>query len=290
MRPHVLDFSFSRPSPEDLLATDRDALTYVGNVRPPAEWLARCRELGVNVCFIFETTGNRAQEGYQAGVYDAQFSDARTDQIGYPREASVCYVVSDGNRFDPFSGGDRIAEYGRGIATTSLRPFFFYGNRYAVDHAIAGARSVVPSRLLAGPNGDGGWLPVPWGADPTRDLIGQESNIAPPIPGTDENSVYHDYAASSTPAQLRRSPDVPYVMSTPGQADVLVDGEIGEVYEVDGPGTLPIVPVSAERRAFIISDVRAKRIETLAALAGAGPGGITEARVKELIAAARISP
>jgi hypothetical protein len=199
MRSQALDYSYARPSAEELLAADCDALFYVGVSRPDQVYCDSLSAVGLHWTMIFETLPDRSQQGYQAGVYDAQFSDARADQRNYSRDAAIAVVVSDGNRYSPSTGGDAIADYAEGWARTCLRPIFFYGNRYAVDHAIAGARRAPTPHLLAGPRGDGGWVPSSWGADPERDPIVQEANLVSPLVGTDLNSVHGDYHGAPAP-------------------------------------------------------------------------------------------
>lgn len=189
MRPKFLDFSWQRPSAAALGAVDRDARTYVGVVLPPTSWFDDCDRAGVGYSLIFETTSDRAQQGYQAGVYDAQFSMQRAASVGRPG-IFLSFVVSDGSAAFP-AGGPGVADYGEAVARTYDGPFEFYGNRSCVDAATEGARRVPGAQLVAGPYRDGGWLPVTWGADPARDTAGQEANTPPPIDGTDENTLYH---------------------------------------------------------------------------------------------------
>jgi hypothetical protein len=182
-------------APSRLAELNLDVLVYTGNARPEQWWIDRCREAGVVVTFTQETYSARSQEGYQAGVLDAQFADARCDERGH--QGSVCYVVSDGNSGDPNpenSNRAQIVAYGQAVAQTSRRPFFFYGNRYAVDAALEGAAKVpgAPAVSLVG-----GWLPRTWDFDPSRDLIAQEPNLPTPIDGTDFNTVHREYTITS---------------------------------------------------------------------------------------------
>jgi len=198
---NALDFSYARPSGDQLASLQLDALGYTGNARPDQSYLDDLAAHGVGWTFIMETNSARSQEGYPAGVYDARFADGRSDQRNYPRDRSIAYVVSDGSRFDPASGGDQIADYGEGVAATSLRPFLFYGNQYAIDHATTGALRIPTARLL------GYWGIATWGADRGVALLVQEPNIASPLPGTDYNSVYRNYT-SAAPAPVHQEDDM----------------------------------------------------------------------------------
>lgn len=178
---NAIDFSFARPSPDDVAAHGLDILVYTGNARPDATYLQAMRARGVAVTFIQESDPNRSQKGYAAGVADAQFADSRVDAVGYPVNASVAYVVSDGSAGDPNYGWPSIAAYAKGIQDTSRRPFFFYGNQYATNAALSGA-----------PKALGTWIPSTWG---TATLLRQEANIASPIADTDLNTVLQPYGA-----------------------------------------------------------------------------------------------
>lgn len=192
LRPHFLDFSWQRPSAAQLAAADRDARTYNGQVLPPRVWFDECDRAGVGVCLIFETTSEYAQQGYDAGRYAAQFSMERAAGVGRPRIHTV-FVVADGNSQSP-AGNQRVAEFGQAVGDYYDGTYEFYGNRSCVEWACAGARaSHGAARLVAGPRRDGGWLPVTWGFDPARDTASQDANTAPPIDGTDENTLYFGY-------------------------------------------------------------------------------------------------
>lgn len=178
---NAIDFSFARPTPEEVAAAGVDILVYTGPARPDVGYIQAMRAAGVAVTLIQESDPNRSQQGYGAGVADAQYADSRADQVGYPTDCAIAYVVSDGSAGDPNSGGDGIAAYGQGIAATSRRPFFFYGNEYATSNAMRGA-----------PGALGTWIPSTWGSGT---LMSQEANIASPIPDTDLNTVHAAYGA-----------------------------------------------------------------------------------------------
>lgn len=178
----AIDFSFARPSPQEIVdAGASGILVYTGAARPDADYLTAMRDRGLTVCFVQESSPNRAQAGQNAGMFDAQYADRRADEVGYPIIASICYVVSDGNAADPSSGGDQIAAYANGIARTSRRRFFFYGNTYATQAALSGA----PTAL-------GTWVPSTWGP---ATLLTQEANTPSPVADSDLNTVHAPYGA-----------------------------------------------------------------------------------------------
>jgi hypothetical protein len=202
---NAVDAEYARPSAAELLAAEVDILVYTGNARPDTNYLNDLRGANVCVAFIQETDSARSQEGYQAGVYDALFADGRTSQVGYPTSCAIAYVVSDGNAEDPNYGANNISDYGEGVADTSKRPFFFYGNRYAVDAAVVGAKRNPKAFCL------GGWVPSTWGADRGEDLMVQEANLSSPIADTDYDSVYKFYAAWGMPFPPLPGPSKPTV-------------------------------------------------------------------------------
>ncbi len=170
-----------------------------------------------------ESDPNRSQQGRLAGVQDAQYADGRADEVGYPRTASICYVVSDGSRTNPSSGGNQIADYAAGIAGTSERPFFFYGNEYACDAAMQGA----PTAL-------GTWIPSTWG---NGTLLTQEANQASPIDQTDLNTVHAPYGSWCD--------DVPEVPDLTPEQDATLNEILGWI-KGGGPDNIPTIEARIE--------------------------------------------
>jgi len=194
----VVDFQYLRPTPNTLIAAGyTDVICYLGNPRlsgdacPSADYLDVLSAAGIRLTFIYETDPNRSQQGHDVGVEDGRFSDQRARERGYPPDGPFFVCASDGNASDPSSGGDQIAEYARGFAeATGGRKLGAYGNRYAVDSFN---RGVPRERLMVTDCGrDGGWVPLTWGADPGRDLIGQDQNVKM-IGDTDHNYIYADW-------------------------------------------------------------------------------------------------
>lgn len=178
---NAIDASYARPTIDELVQHELDILVYTGPARPDKAYFDALREAGIAVTLIQESDPNRSQGGYQFGVADAVFADQRADEVGYPKSASIAYVVSDGSARNPSSGGDQIAEYARGVIETSDRPVFWYGNEYATSAAMRGA-----------PKSLGTWIPSSWG---TGSLLTQEANTPSPIGDTDLNTVHAPYGA-----------------------------------------------------------------------------------------------
>lgn len=178
---NAIDASYARPTIDELVQHELDILVYTGPARPDKAYFDALRAAGIAVTLIQESDPNRSQGGYQFGVADAVFADQRADEVGYPKSASIAYVVSDGSAGDPSSGAEQIAEYARGVAETSDRPVFWYGNEYATSAAMSGA-----------PHSLGTWIPSSWG---TGSLLTQEANTASPIADTDLNTVHAHYGA-----------------------------------------------------------------------------------------------
>lgn len=181
------DFAWSYPAPVDFVRYGVDAASYTGAARAERSYYDALRANGTDVLMIQETTNERAQEGYQAGVYDVQFARRRSREVGHLDSAPIAYAVSDGSRDNPTWNGDAIADYGQAVGDNEVGPYKFYGNRYAVDAACAGARRSRGAALCL--NLIGGWVPRTWNFDPARDTAAQEVG-GTPIAGIDVNTTY----------------------------------------------------------------------------------------------------
>lgn len=187
----MVDRAFDFVSPPDpALLVGSGACFYTGRGLPDQWWFDECAHRGIPLLAIQESWITRAQEGYNAGVEDVNFARARLSGRQIWNLSGIAYAASDGSRFDPQWNGDRIADYGQAVGVGELLPFTFYGNRYAVDAASAGALRVAGMRSI---KPDGGWLPSTWDFDATRDLMEQLVNSQTPIPNTDENRVWVDF-------------------------------------------------------------------------------------------------
>jgi len=211
------DLAWEDVAPETFVAYDVDAASYTGAARKPRAWHDQMRALGRNVLGIQETTNERAQQGYQAGVYDVQFARSRWAEVGYGPDVEMAYAVSDGSRDNPTWNGDAIADYGQAIGDVETGRYKFYGNRYAVDYACAGARRSRRPDLCV--NLSGGWVPRTWNFDASRDTAAQEVGSTP-IPGIDVNTVYRpifgDVSAPPEPVPTPEESSMLEVVQVPG--------------------------------------------------------------------------
>lgn len=190
------------PDPAALQEHDLEPWPYTGNARPSADWVNECRSLGVApTVFIQETVSTRSQEGYQAGVYDCQFAEARARALGHV--GPIDYVVSDGNSADVWDA----SEYGRGISDTATLRYFGYGALGVLASFFAGARAGEGAGLLVrGVDGAGGeHVPSTWGnANLVTQVVGPS-----PIPNTDLNLVHVDLEEQDmTPEESQRLNEV----------------------------------------------------------------------------------
>lgn len=177
----AIDFSDARPTPAAVAAAGvSGVIVYTGPARPDKPYLDAMRAAGLTVALVQESDPNRSQQGYAAGVADAQYANSRADEVGYPSSCAIAFVVSDGNATDPSTGADAISAYAKGVKDTSARPFFWYGNTYATSAAMAGG------------GGLGTWIPSSWG---NGTLLSQEANIASPIADSDLNTIHAPYGA-----------------------------------------------------------------------------------------------
>lgn len=171
-------------APQLLVDHDLDPFSYTGNARFSQGFFDEAAALGHPVVLMVqETYSTRSQEGYQSGVYDAQFAEQRARERGW--RGPIAYVVSDGNGADRWSSH----EYARGIGDASTLGFYIlgYGADGVLEDFAPGVRaSAGASRLFLGTDGDGArWVPETWGPN---NAIGQVVGPSP-IPDTDLNHV-----------------------------------------------------------------------------------------------------
>ncbi|MFE7323617.1 glycoside hydrolase domain-containing protein [Streptomyces sp. NPDC057565] len=87
--------------------------------------------LGIAVGFVWESTGSRAAEDYQAGVDDAKAAQKQLRKLGAP-DNSVVYFAVD---FDTAGDPGQVDEYFRGVTETfGLANTGVYGGYEAVEH------------------------------------------------------------------------------------------------------------------------------------------------------------
>lgn len=90
--------------------------------------MKRYRSSGLLVGLVFETTANRAGQGYDAGRVDCAFAEAEAAKRGYPAGCVIFYAVD----FD--ASISQIRSYFRGIKATHARyGWGAYGSAKVVD-------------------------------------------------------------------------------------------------------------------------------------------------------------
>ncbi len=135
----VVDYSWARPNPAAIAAAG-----YIGAVRylatdDPANAgkilrqpeLAALHAAGLAVAVVWETTANRAGEGYAPGAGDAQAADRMADTLGWPADRPIYYAVD----FQASPG--QVDAYFQGVASAARRPWGVYGH-YGIIEAYAG--------------------------------------------------------------------------------------------------------------------------------------------------------
>ena len=246
-----------------------DWLRYTGSARPDAGWVNACLAAGLNVTFIQESYSTRSSEGYDVGVADCRYAEARAREV-HPGVRSIAVVFSDGNYADAWDA----SEYGRGWSDTATLPFFGYGAHGVLDSGLTGAqRGRGAALLVLGNDGQPGrWVPETWG--PTN-LIGQV--VAPsPVANTDLNHVHADYTGGSSTTidnseeadMLGKTDDGRYWDKASGLWVPLTATEAAAVYAAaTGGAKITTLDLGS------VANVTAANTATVTALKAAGLGG-----------------
>lgn len=215
-------------------------LVYVGVPAGDKPYVTELVAGGVGVALIRETDPNRAQQGYDAGVVDGRVVEAWCAHVGYPGDAAVFYVVSDGSATDPHTGANAIRAYARGVRSVNLaRTVGWYGNRYAVDAAGAGLT----------------WVPSTWGATDTDTLV-QEANLSSPVPGTDLNTINHAFTWWGAPLPADREDETMHVYLCDGFNPLVVTADGSLCWEINAPGTLPAGTITPDQRSYLTQKIK----------------------------------
>lgn len=156
------------------------AYTGQGKPRPTKDYIDSLLAAGVGFMFIGESSATRSQEGYNAGVADAQHDNAAMDSVGYPAHCWIARAMSDQNRDVPGPGLiPQMAAYAQGYGEASRAPSWLaYGNVHAVAAALQGSTKCA-----------GGWVPSSWAQGNQYHII-QEANLTAPIAQTDLNTIH----------------------------------------------------------------------------------------------------
>ena len=92
-----------------------------------ADEVAALHAQGLAVGVVWETTADRAAQGYQAGLSDAQEANRQADALGFPADRPIYYAVD-------FDGSwDQVRPYFDGARAAAGRPVGIYGSYRVVE-------------------------------------------------------------------------------------------------------------------------------------------------------------
>lgn len=184
---NVADYAWSRPDLEQLKAagftgvirylcnrsTDSPESTDGKRITPSEA--ADIRAHGLDLGLVWETTANRAGDGFAAGAGDALKAEQQADEIGYPADAAIYYAV------DYEASATQVLYYFSGVRRSARRPVGVYGSYQVVE----GVADMGLATYL--------WQTVAWsyGARSDRAHLYQRNDFAlPKVDGDyDENEV-----------------------------------------------------------------------------------------------------
>lgn len=92
-----------------------------------ADEVAALHAQGLAVGVVWETTADRAAQGYQAGLSDAQEANRQADALGFPADRPIYYAVD----FD--TSADVVRPYFDGARAAGGRPVGVYGSHRVVE-------------------------------------------------------------------------------------------------------------------------------------------------------------
>lgn len=122
----VVDYSFSRPAPQDIVDGGfQGALRYLAPLPNrkvvTADEISGLHAAGLQVGFVWETTAARALDGFDAGQVDAVAANQLADDLGVPDEVVLHFAV------DTQATWDQVAPYFDGVRSVSKRAPRPYG-------------------------------------------------------------------------------------------------------------------------------------------------------------------
>lgn len=132
---HILDYSWARPSVESMQAFPAiGVMRYVGPGNggrdiTPGE-MDYLRDGGLGVGLVWESTANRALDGYDAGAYDASQATYWADRLGWP--GLPIYYACDVDVSTSQAYGV-VLEYYRGTTAGGPYPARSYGEADVLD-------------------------------------------------------------------------------------------------------------------------------------------------------------
>lgn len=135
MTTHILDYSWSRPSPQSIV--DYPAIGVMRYVGPGNNGrdittgeLASLHDAGLGVGLVYESSANRALSGYDGGCYDAGQAAYYANRLGWPAGLPIYFACDcDVTTSDAYG---KVLEYFRGC-TTGQFPARAYGEADVLD-------------------------------------------------------------------------------------------------------------------------------------------------------------
>jgi hypothetical protein len=134
----VVDYAWSHPSIDKLRSLNAiGVVRYVSNdsgKNLSHDEYAALRRAGIAVSLVWETTANRALNGYDAGKSDADKAERLANDLGYPKSAAIYFAVD----FDAGPTQRRtVTQYLKGAKDSCDRPIGVYGSYYVLEDAAA---------------------------------------------------------------------------------------------------------------------------------------------------------
>lgn len=213
----VFDFSFSRPSVEDLLAAGATGVArYLSSYSTPknadkteveAYWKA-----GLAVLLVWENDTHDTDGGYASGAVAGHSARPQATALGFPVDHVLYWAVD--RRLNNTQRATAI-EYGRGFrdAAGLSRP---YGEGALIDAAVDAGLC------------DGGWMPSTWG--PCQHVVLIQQVGASPIANTDANTPQVDdwggyHPGTPTPQPPPEDDDI-MAAATPEQIQLMTEAQV----------------------------------------------------------------
>lgn len=193
---NVVDF-IQAPSAAECTAANVDPIPYTGPARPAGWWFDAMILAGHKPpSMIRETTSTWSQGGYGAGADACPKDEQRAREVGHT--GSMMVVVSDGSKYDPNYGRDNIVACGHGWSDMATMPFYPYGNVFACEAFLEGARAGTGAHLVMVGIGGGpdAMIPETWGYG----AIASQLVTPSPVPNTDLDIVHIDDLTGGEPS------------------------------------------------------------------------------------------
>lgn len=210
-----VDYAWQHPNP-GLIASDgyAGALRYLSTdptKNLTADEATLLHAAGLSIGLVWETSSQRALDGFAAGAADATAANQQADTIGVPSDVAVFFAV------DFAADASLVLDYFRGVLSVAGRPAGVYGSFAVVQavHAIG-----VPFT----------WQTCAWSAGQVwadANLYQRQAPTRTPLAGTDEDVVLNPFPVWG-PTPSGQSTQVASVVPAALRIDHLAeDGRLG---------------------------------------------------------------